>query len=65
MSSEAAAPLPEDICDDDVDDVVGDLEEVVVVAAEEPGGLHGCSEFNAGNDGWFGEDLPLNLRGEG
>ena len=54
-----------DVCDDDVDDVVGDLEEVVVVAAEKAGCLHGGGEFDAGDDGWLGQDLALDLRGEG
>ena len=30
-----------------------------------PGGLHGCGELDAGDDGRFGQDLALDLRGEG
>ena len=43
-----------DVGDDDIDNLVGDLEEVVVVAAEETGGLHGGGEFDAGHDGGLG-----------
>jgi hypothetical protein len=54
-----------DVGDDDVDDGVGDGIEVVVVAAEETGGLHGGGELDARYDGRFGKDLTLNLGGEG
>jgi hypothetical protein len=53
-----------DVGDDYINYVVGDLEEVVVVAAEQPRGLHCSGQFEAGNDWRLWQDAPLDLGGQ-
>ena len=53
-----------DVRNDDVDKIVGDAEEIVVIAAEEPRGLHCRSQIEAGNDGRLGKNLALDLGGQ-
>ena len=53
-----------DVGNDDIDDIFGNLKEVVVVAAEKSGGLHKGGELEAGDDWRFWQDLMLDLCGE-